>query len=279
MIDPSLRRRVLAVPLAVVLLGLGACATTRNPDADPAGPAADATDVDETYDPFEGFNRAMYKFNTKLDDYVLKPVAKGYRAVVPTPARQGVSNFFANLREPMVMLNDALQGKFKHAASDLGRFLTNSTLGIFGVFDVATRMGLEKRTEDFGQTLAVWGFAEGPYLVLPFLGPSGIRDGVGLVGDFYAYPPTYMEETSTAWKLFVLGTVDTRARYLDTGDILYQAAGDDPYVFVREAYRQRRRNLIHDGAAPVPVDPSIFEDDLPAPSIPPPIHRFPGLPR
>lgn len=276
MIHPPLRRCLLAVPLAITLLGLGACATTRSPDANPAG--VDVSEPDEARDPFEGFNRAMYTFNTKLDTYVLKPVAKGYRAVVPTPARQGVSNFFANLREPMVMVNDALQGKFSHAASDLGRFLTNSTLGVLGLFDVASRMGLEKRNEDFGQTLAVWGVAEGPYLVLPFLGPSGIRDGVGLVGDFYAYPPTYMEETSTAWKLFVLGTVDTRVRYLDTGDILYQAAGDDPYIFVREAYRQRRRNLIHDGAPPATVDPSIFEEDLPAPSLPP-IHQFPGLPR
>ena len=264
MIDPSLRRRMLAVPLAVVLLGLGACATTRGPDTDPAGPAADATDVDETYDPFEGFNRAMYTFNTKLDDYVLKPVAKGYRAAVPGPARRGVSNFFANIREPMVMLNDALQGKFKYAASDLGRFLTNSTLGVFGIFDVASRMGLEKREEDFGQTLAVWGVAEGPYLVLPFFGPSGFRDGAGLVGNYYTYPLTYMEETSTAWKLYAVETVDTRARYLDAGDILYEAAGDDPYTFVREAYRQRRRNLIYDGAPPTAVDPSIFEEDPPA---------------
>lgn len=264
MIQPPLRRRLLAVPLAITLLGLGACATTRNPDANPATPGADVSEPDDARDPFEGFNRAMYTFNTKLDTYVLKPVAKGYRAVVPTPARQGVSNFFANLREPMVMVNDALQGKFGHAASDLGRFLTNSTLGVLGLFDVASRMGLEKRNEDFGQTLAVWGVAEGPYLVLPFFGPSGMRDGVGLAGDYYTYPPTYMEETSTAWKLFAVDTVDARTRYLDAGDILYQAAGDDPYIFVREAYRQRRRNLIHDGAPPTTVDPSIFEDDPPA---------------
>ena len=259
---------MLAVPLAVLLLGLGGCATTRNLGDEPTAPSADASDFEETYDPFERFNRAMYTFNTNLDDYVLKPVAKGYRAVVPTPARQGVSNFFSNLREPMVMLNDALQGKFKHAASDLGRFLTNSTLGVFGVFDVASRMGLEKRTEDFGQTLAVWGFAEGPYLVLPFLGPSGVRDGFGWVGDYYAYPPTYMEEISTTWKLYAVDTVDTRTRYLDAGDILYEAAGDDPYIFVREAYRQRRRNQIYDGAPPTTVDPSIFEDDPPAPKTP-----------
>ena len=247
--------------LLVALLSIGGCATTRGPNADTAAPAHEP---DETRDPFEGFNRAMYTFNEKLDTYFLKPVAKGYRAVVPTPARQGVSNFFSNLREPMVMVNDALQGKFTYAASDLGRFLTNSTLGVLGVFDVASRMGLEKRNEDFGQTLAVWGFAEGPYLVLPFLGPSGVRDGVGWAGDYYASPVTYMEETSTAGKVTAMGVVDTRARYIEAGDILYEAAGDDPYIFVREAYRQRRRNMIHDGAAPTAVDPSIFEDDPPA---------------
>lgn len=263
MTDLALRRIALAL-LAVTALGLGACATTRDSGADGTGPSTSANEPDETHDPLEGFNRAMYTFNEKFDTYLLKPVAKGYRAVVPTPVRQGVSNFFGNLREPMVMVNDALQGKFKHAASDLGRFVTNSTLGILGIFDVASRMGLEKRNEDFGQTLAVWGVAEGPYLVLPFLGPSGIRDGVGLAGDYYTYPPTYMEETSTAWKLFALDTVDARTRYLDAGDILYEAAGDDPYTFVREAYRQRRRSLIHDGAAPAVVDPSIFEEDAPA---------------
>lgn len=252
-------RRLLLV--LVAMLSLGACATTRGPGADAA---ASADSVDEARDPFEGFNRAMYSFNEKFDTYLLKPVAKGYRAVVPTPARQGVSNFFSNLREPMVMLNDALQGKFTHAASDLGRFLTNSTLGVLGLFDVASRMGLEKRYEDFGQTLAVWGVAEGPYLVLPLLGPSGVRDGVGWVGDYYAYPVTYMEERSTAGKVTAMGIVDARTGYLEAGDILYEAAGDDPYVFVREAYRQRRRSLIHDGAAPTAVDPSIFEEDAPA---------------
>lgn len=253
-----LRRHLLVL---FALLSLAACATTRGPNADTAAPANEA---DEARDPFEGFNRAMYTFNDKFDTYLLKPVAKGYRAVVPTPARQGVSNFFSNLREPMVMLNDALQGKFTYAASDLGRFLTNSTLGVLGLFDVASRLGLEKRNEDFGQTLAVWGVAEGPYLVLPFLGPSGVRDGVGWVGDYYAHPVTYMEESSTAGKVTAMGIVDTRTGYLEAGDILYEAAGDDPYIFVREAYRQRRRSLIHDGAAPTVIDPSIFEEDPPA---------------
>jgi len=251
------------ISLLVLLLCLGGCATTQPQTGTGTGAGVPA-DVDTTNDPLEPFNRAMYKFNEKLDTYLLKPVAKGYRTVTPVPVRQGVSNFFSNLREPIAFLNSALQGKFGDAASDLGRFVTNTTVGIFGVFDVATRVGLEKHTRDFGQTLGVWGMGEGPFLVLPFFGPSNIRDGVGLVGDYAAYPPTYEEETSTTWKLFALEVVDTRTRYLEAGDILEQAGGTDPYVFVREAYRQRRRNLIRGDAAPAPVDPSIFEEDPPA---------------
>jgi phospholipid-binding lipoprotein MlaA len=208
----------------------------------------------------------MYVFNDKLDRYLLKPVAQGYRAALPQPVRTGVSNFFSNLREPVVMVNDALQGKFKNAASDFGRFLTNTTLGVFGLFDVASHFGLDRHYEDLGQTLGVWGVGEGPYLVLPLFGPSNFRDGVGLYGDLQLYPPHRMEEQSTAWKLYAVDVIDTRARLLDAGDILEQAAGQDPYVFVREAYRQRRRSLIQDGGtgAPAPLDPSIFEDDRPA---------------
>lgn len=257
--------------LLACVFGTAGCATTQS-----KGDAGASADADTTSDPLEPFNRTMYKFNEKLDAYVLKPVAKGYRAVTPVPVRQGVSNFFSNLREPIAFLNSALQGKLGDAASDLGRFVTNTTIGILGVFDVATRLGLEKHNEDFGQTLGVWGLAEGPYLVLPFFGPSSMRDGVGLVGDYAAYPPTYNEETSTTWKLFAVEVVDTRTRYLEAGDILEQAGGDDPYVFVREAYRQRRRNLIRGDTAPAPVDPSIFEEDAPAPAgkgnapVPPP---------
>ncbi len=249
------------VLFTVLLLG---CATGR--DATEAGkvqPAAEETEG--ANDPLEPVNRAVYVFNDKLDRYVLKPVATGYRAVIPAPVRTGVSNFFRNLREPAVLVNDVLQGKFKDAASDLGRFLTNSTLGVFGLVDVASHFGLDRHNEDFGQTLAVWGVGGGPYLVLPLLGPSNIRDGIGLYSDQQLYPPAYMEEQSTAWKLYLIDAIDTRARLLDAGDILEQAAGQDPYIFVREAYRQRRRSLIEDGAgaAASPLDPSIFEDDRP----------------
>lgn len=257
---------LLPIVLAMVV-SLAGCATTGGRPQGGAGEPAAGEQPAGNDDPLEPFNRAMYTFNDKLDRYFLKPVAKGYRAVVPSPARTGVSNFFNNLREPIVFINDTLQGKFKHAAGDLGRFVTNTTIGIFGLFDVATHFGLEQHNEDFGQTLGVWGVKEGPYLVLPFFGPSNFRDGVGLYADYQAYPPSHMEEQSTASKLYLLQTISTRAQLLEAGDILEQAAGQDPYVFVREAYRQRRRSLIRDGASaePAPLDPSIFEEEEPAP--------------
>lgn len=245
--------------LVLAMLATG-CATSRLGE-----PQSDDAVVDETNDPLEGFNRAMFKFNDKADRYVLKPIAKGYRAITPRFMRQGVSNFFNNLYEPVVMLNSALQGKFGNAASDLGRFVTNTTVGLLGLFDVASHWGMEPHDEDFGQTLGVWGVGEGPYLVLPLLGPSGIRDGVGLVGDYMTHPANHIEDRSTQSKVRSVRIIDARYRLLEAGDILDQAAGEDPYVFVREAYRQRRRNLVTDGAGegPAQVDPSIFEDEKP----------------
>lgn len=247
--------RTLRAALALLALALiTACATAPETHEAYGAPA---------YDPFEPVNRAVYTFNDRFDRYLARPVARGYRAVVPRPVRTGVSNFFANLWEPAIMVNDLLQGKVGDAASDLGRFLANSTLGVFGLFDVATGMGLERHNEDLGQTFGVWGFGPGPYLVLPFFGASSVRDGVGLYGDLQMYPPTYLNDESTRWSVYVLDFVDTRARLLDAGDILEQAAGEDPYVFMREAYLQRRRGLVSDGGTeePAPLDPSIFEDE------------------
>lgn len=268
--SPRATPPVLSVTRLVLLITLlSGCATTRDaaetrPEGAPAEEAA-AT-YDGTYDPFEPFNRAMYTFNEKFDRYLLRPVAKGYRAVAPRSVRRGVTNFFSNLHDPAIMVNNILQGKFADAASDLGRFLTNSTVGVFGLFDVGSKIGLEKHNEDLGQTLAVWGIGDGPYLVLPFFGPSNIRDGIGLYGDLQMYPPTHVRDDSTFWMLYGLEGVDTRAQLLEAGDILEQAAGEDPYIFVREAYRQRRQNLIGGDAAtqgPAPLDPSIFEEDQP----------------
>ena len=261
---PSCSPLVLLACCAWLLAG---CGTTGlgAPDSEPAGGAPPRAVQDEGRDPLKGFNRAMYTFNEKLDKYVMKPLAKGYRAVVPTVARRGVANFFSNLSEPITIINDLLQGKLKRTFADLGRFVVNTTIGIFGIFDPATSIGLEKHDEDFGQTLAVWGVDEGPYLVLPFFGPSNLRDGVGLVADYEAYPPTHMEETSTRDKLILVEAVSTRDRLLDATDILEQAAGEDPYIFVREAYRQRRRNQVYDGNPPQEApDSLLFEEDPPA---------------
>jgi len=230
----------------------------------PARPAAS-----DNRDPFEGFNRAMYTFNEWFDRYFLKPVSRAYRAVLPSPIRTGIGNFFNNLREPIVIMNDLLQGKFRQALSDSGRFLVNTTIGIAGLFDPAKHMGLPGHKEDFGQTLAVWGVGEGPYLVLPFLGPSNVRDTAGIVVDWQVYPPNRMEERSTRDKLLVLEVIDDRARLLDASDILEQAAGQDPYTFVRESYRQRRRHVIYDGNPPKSIPKGLFDDDEPPPKTKP----------
>ncbi|MEW6331094.1 MAG: VacJ family lipoprotein [Pseudomonadota bacterium] len=263
----SRRFRLLLVCLS--LAGLSACATTQQSPGEEVPAAEAGAEQDNARDPIEGFNRAMYTFNDKFDRYLLKPVARGYRAITPKPVRRGISNFFSNLHDPGVMLNNLLQGKPKQAGSDLGRFLVNSTLGIAGLFDVASKMGMEKHNEDFGQTLGKWGVGEGPYLVLPFLGPSNLRDGAAKPVDWETYPPNHMEETSTRDKMLVVEVVDTRAQYLEAGDILEQAAGQDPYIFVREAYRQRRVNQIHDGNPPQAAPPpGLFDEDEPAPPAP-----------
>jgi len=252
------------------LLALSACSTVP-PKSGEAGSdlstqesEADREQRLKANDPYEGFNRAVYKFNMNSDKYVFKPIAKAYRAITPQPVSQGISNFFSNLHDPANMLYNFLQGKPKAGFSDLGRFLVNSTLGIAGLFDVATKMGLEKHNEDFGQTLAVWGVGDGPYLVLPFFGPSNLRDGASIPVDWYTYPPNHMEEHSTRDKLLVVELIDKRAQLLEAGDILDQAAGADPYIFVREASRQRRISQIYDGNPPqAEPPPGLFEDDSP----------------
>ena len=215
-------------------------------------------------DPLEGFNRAIYAFNDGFDDYFLAPVARGYRWLLPRVVRDRFSSFFSNLREPMNAINNLLQGKPYEALTDTGRLLANSTIGILGLWDVATPLGLPKHDEDFGQTLAVWGVPDGPYLVLPFLGPSNFRDGPAKIVDWFTLPQTYAEQSAVTWWLLGLEFVDTRSQLLDATDILDQAAGDDPYAFLREAFKQRRRSLVYDGRPPAErPDPLLFEDDTP----------------
>lgn len=197
-------------------------------------------------DPWQGYNRAMFKFNTGLDKAVLKPTAKAYRWVLPDFVEQGISNFYSNLGDVPNSLNNLLQGKFKAAGGDSIRFLMNSTFGIAGLFDVASSTGLEKHNEDFGQTLGVWGAPSGPYLMLPVLGPSSVRDGGGLVVDLAMQPLSYADDDAIRWGLRALQIVDVRNNVLkveeNTGLGLY-----DDYVQMRDIYLQRRKSLVANG--------------------------------
>jgi len=200
-------------------------------------------------DPLEQFNRGVYVFNDTLDNIVLKPVATGYRTVTPQFVRTGVRNFFSNLDDITVVINSLLQFKIPQALSDTGRFVLNSTVGLLGFIDVATHLGLEKHNEDFGQTLGYWGIGSGPYLVLPFLGPSSFRDGIGRFFDAYTDVVWYIDHIRTRNILLGTRVVSNREALLDSEKIL-DAAALDRYSFIRDAYLQRRRNLVYDGNPP-----------------------------
>jgi phospholipid-binding lipoprotein MlaA len=221
--------------LLACLLIVGGCASVSGPP-----PAAD---------PFESFNRASFKFNEKLDDVVLKPVAQGYSKVTPEFVRSGVSNAFENVGDILTAVNNLLQGKAGDAAADTGRVLINSTLGIFGLWDVATPMGLEKHHEDFGQTLGKWGVGSGPYIVVPLLGPGTIRDGIGRFADAPLGYWSNIDHIPTRNSLFALDGINVRASYLGAGETLDTAALDK-YNFLRDAYLQRRLRMIYDGKPP-----------------------------
>lgn len=200
-------------------------------------------------DPLEPLNRGIYQFNETVDKAVIRPVAEGYKEVLPQPVRTGVANFFSNLDDVLVLLNDLLQFKLERAASDFSRIVWNTTVGIAGLFDVATKMELEKHNEDFGQTLGYWGLSDGPYLMLPILGPSSLRDATGRVADWQFDPLTNHYDVAERNVAAVVKIEDTRARLLETDEVLDEAALD-PYVFVRDAYLQRRRSLVYDGNPP-----------------------------
>ena len=227
-----------------LMVSLAACSSVPNQDFAAADGEA-AAPVAKNPDPWEGFNRQMYRFNDVLDRAILKPAAKGYKAVTPDPVEHGVTNVFANLGEVSTILNSVLQWKWKSAAHSTGRFVVNSTIGLVGILDVAQRVGLEKTDgEDFGQTLATWGVGSGPFVVLPFFGPSTIRDGLGSAVDWYVDPVTHVEDTEANYALKALRTVDARARLLEVEEL----ASGDRYSFIRDAYLQRRDYLINDGA-------------------------------
>jgi len=239
-----------SVGLLLLLAVVSGCATVPSEDRHPA-------------DPLERYNRAVFVFNDSLDRALLKPAAEVY-SEFPRPVQTGVGNFFSNLNDFTVAFNNVLQGKFHDAASDTARILFNSTFGVFGLIDVASPMGLTKHNEDFGQTLGAWGVPAGPYLQLPFLGPSTARDAPALVVDFYTNPRNHRlgeqrELRKNFWTLLVLDVVDTRAGLLATEDML-DAYSDDRYVAMRDLWLQRREFLVRDGM----VDDDAWLDDLDA---------------
>lgn len=211
-------------------------------------------------DPFESYNRAMYETNKVIDKYTLKPLTKGYEAIMPDPAERSVSNFFNNLKEINTFVNSLLQGKLHNAAVSSARFVWNTTLGLGGLFDVATAMNLEATPEDFGQTLRTWGIGEGPYIILPLLGPSTLTDSVGLVGDYYISPGyQYDWSNKTQQYSFVaLGAVDKRSKLNNLEKLLKNATVDE-YSFVRESYLQRRAALVRDGKTDESIDEAFDE--------------------
>lgn len=195
-------------------------------------------------DPFESVNRVTFEFNRKLDKAVLKPVASAYKTVTPWPVRESVTNFFSNMGEVPTMINDGLQGQFGSAYSDMCRFAINTTVGVLGLIDVATKLGIEKRYNDFGITLAKWGIRKAPYIVLPVLGPSTLRDSLALVVNYrYFTLWPYIRPIRVRNTLFVLDVINLRAALLDAENVMDQASLD-PYVFMRDAYLQKRMSLI-----------------------------------
>jgi phospholipid-binding lipoprotein MlaA len=234
------------------LLGLGltisGCATLPNGKPDPR-------------DRYERVNRSVYQFNTALDHAVLRPVARAY-VKLPQPIRTGINNFFTNFAYPTTVANDLFQGKFADGVTDSARIIVNTTLGIGGLFDPASRMGLERHTQDFGLTLGHWGVPSGPFIELPFLGPSDVRDALGLLPDYaitYEISHQLINNTGVTAGLFVVSQIDRRSQLLDLDKIVDQAY--DPYAFTRNAYLQRRDYLVHGDQNPADEFPDAQLDD------------------
>ncbi|HBM29873.1 MAG TPA: ABC transporter [Halomonas sp.] len=242
--------------LLLATLSMGGCASTGSPQE---GNASEPPMAADPQDPWEGFNRRVFEFNDVLDRYALKPVAQGYNAVTPEPVQTGVGNFFSNLGEIRTALNSLLQGKPANAGLATSRFLINSTVGIGGLLDYATLMEITADKEDFGQTLAVWGWDDSRYLVLPLLGPRTLRDASGLPVDFAAHPITYIDDHQLRAGLTALDIIHLRADLLDQESLI----SGDRYRFVRDAYLQRRQFQVNDGELgddPFAMDDFDFDD-------------------
>ena len=208
----------------------------------------------EINDPFEDLNRDIFVFNEKLDEKILKPTALVYRKVTPQFARTGVTNFFNNLEEIDTTINQVLQGEIKYAFNDAGRFVINTTIGLFGLIDVASKMGLERHQEDFGQTLGVWGISSGPYIMLPFLGPSNPRDLFSRPISSFLSGTFAMEDNDVKFTLVGIDALETRERLLDAETLII----GDKYMFVKDAYVQSREYEINNGS----TEDDVFLDDM-----------------
>ena len=235
--------------ITVVLLSLllSACAGTQSRNTDPEN------------DPWEGFNRKVYAFNDGLDK-VVRPVAVGYDKIMPDPFQRGVGNFFRNLDAPVTFVNQILQGKVAQSADTFGRFLINSTIGLLGFFDVATKVGVPFYNEDLGQTMASWGYKDSRYLMLPFFGPSTLRDGTGRLTDSYYHPVGRAVHGYDRWGLLIFRGIDQRARFLSQDAELKQAY--DPYVLMRDVWLQNRQYQIYDGDPPLEDYDLYLEEDF-----------------
>lgn len=232
-VKTQMLKRVFLVAAATLAFGgLSGCATTAN----------------NPKDPFEGFNRAMFSVNEGID-VVVKPVAQGYDNVAPDFIKTGIGNFFGNIGDVWISLNNFLQGKLTEGSSDVARVLVNTTIGIAGLIDVGSEFGLEKHSEDFGQTLGVWGVGDGPYLFWPIIGPRTARDTVGVAVDMYVDPVLNIDEVDVRNTLNGVRFIDLRASMLPADKVVEQAAFDK-YNYIRDAYLQNRRSEIHDGNPP-----------------------------
>lgn len=234
--------KILAISLVLLLQ---ACATVKNADV---------------RDPWESMNRSVYNFNEVLDNIAIQPAAKAYNAVLPSPVRTGIHNFVGNLGDVWTLANTALQLKLQASAETFMRITVNTVFGLGGVLDVATEMRLEKRKEDFGQTLGYWGVKPGPYVVLPILGPSTVRDALATPIDMQGDVTQQFNDQATRSVLTVTRILDVRSGLLESLDVI-KAAALDPYSFVRDAYLQKRENDVHDGNPPARFDYS--ESDAP----------------
>jgi phospholipid-binding lipoprotein MlaA len=256
-VSTTLQRRVCAAVLLAASLLAGGCATVQ-----PGG-------VVSKDDPWEGFNRKVYAFNDTVDEAVLKPVATTYRNVVPQLVRTGIDNFLGNIGDVWSAANQLLQGKVQQSL-DMGlRVVTNTIVGLGGLLDPATEMGLVRRSEDFGQTLGRWGVGTGPYLVLPFLGPSNVRDGVSLIADRQVSPSTLGTTEYARLAITSIEIINLRANLLGATQLV-DAVALDRYSFIRQAYLSRRLDQVYDGSPPAVKFEDDFEDPEPPTAKPDP---------